>query len=458
MKQNFTTLLLAMLLLNACSKEAGPELIDDNGLLTDAGLITEEDPNAPDENLSWAQWGINNSDPIRSLTSEDYRDLMFLNDYLQGKRIVQLGESGHGVKEFNQVKVRMIKYMHEVLGYNVLAFESGLYECYKAETRTIGTPTIQARTIMAQTIFGVWGTEEVAELFEYILATQSTSSPLILTGFDVQVSSFQGITDRSTFMENVIRVFDADYAREVRNFDTDFIAQVTSNPNFSSVLQQRADEYKAHYQALAAYIEANEQALIATYIGDDNDIKVVKQIARYVPYNIDQLLFRGQENTRGSIESRDRGMAENLSFVANELYPNEKIMVWAHNFHIRHMNTQVQGSDGGMRVMGEWLHPEFGDELYTVGIYMYRGQAADNQRNVYDVLPATSGSLESIFYRMRRQYNFLDISSQNPQDGNEWLYIRTPVKSWGVRALEMNLSENYDAILFIDTVSPPDYF
>ena len=46
---------------------------------------------------------------------------------------MQLGESGHGVREFNLAKVRLIRFLHEEMGFDVLAFESGLFECWQAE-------------------------------------------------------------------------------------------------------------------------------------------------------------------------------------------------------------------------------------------------------------------------------------------------------------------------------------
>ena len=46
---------------------------------------------------------------------------------------MQLGESGHGVAEFNHAKVRLIKFLHQQMGFDVIAFESGLFECFNAD-------------------------------------------------------------------------------------------------------------------------------------------------------------------------------------------------------------------------------------------------------------------------------------------------------------------------------------
>lgn len=60
---------------------------------------------------------------------DDDSDLYFLEPLLQNKRIVFLGENGHGVAEHSQIKTKMIKYLHKKLGFRVLAFESSFSDC-----------------------------------------------------------------------------------------------------------------------------------------------------------------------------------------------------------------------------------------------------------------------------------------------------------------------------------------
>ncbi len=146
---------------------------------------------------SWIAWARDHHNPIASIAAnpnDTYADLEFLRSVLDGRRLVQLGESGHGVAEFSQAKVRLIKFMHERMGFDVLAFESGLFECYMANQLT-GS----GAQMMSSSIFGVWFTEDVKALFEYIKQTQQTEHPLILAGFDTQTSSSAGAAQRPRF-------------------------------------------------------------------------------------------------------------------------------------------------------------------------------------------------------------------------------------------------------------------
>ena len=59
-------------------------------------------------------------------------DYSFLKDILKEKKIVLLGEQTHGEGSVFEEKIDLIQYLHEELNYNIIAFESGLYDNYKA--------------------------------------------------------------------------------------------------------------------------------------------------------------------------------------------------------------------------------------------------------------------------------------------------------------------------------------
>src|SRR5258707_1034052 len=59
----------------------------------------------------------------------DYSDLQGLRAAVGGARIVLLGEQTHGEGSTFTAKIRLIKFLHEKMGFEVLAFESGLYDC-----------------------------------------------------------------------------------------------------------------------------------------------------------------------------------------------------------------------------------------------------------------------------------------------------------------------------------------
>jgi erythromycin esterase len=107
--------------------------------------------------------------------------------------------------------------------------------------------------------------------------------------------------------------------------------------------------------------------------------------------------------------------------------------------------------------MGTWVEQEFRPVLYTIGLYMYRGKMANNSRMVYDIQPASPNSLQAICYQARCKFLFVDLLHQVETGGNSWMFREIEVLEEGKYFPLMVLRDQYDGILFIDTVNPPDY-
>lgn len=428
-----------------------------NRLLTDEELRTKQNPNAPSVKTEWADWIKQNYNPIRSLTvTSDFSDLQFLQPLLRERRIVQLGESSHGVKQFNQVKVRLIKFLHEEMGYDVIAFESGIYDCYIANKNSADYSGLQ---LMQNSIYGVWETEEVKLLFDYIKETQNTERPLILAGFDMKPSS-PFYTGRPGFFRDIIEPQDSEYAQFVFDEDTNYIETYKNMErlDFYQYCRDEKDRLYGFYQGVADYIDANMDALKNHFPGEPDLLVIARQTARSLAYGIEFYSHKEFDNYTDQQSSyyRDLSMAENLGVLAEEVYPGKKIIVWAHNFHISHDHLNIYYIRGFPN-MGSHVIEQFGPELYTVGIFMYRGQAANNNQSVYDIKTPQVNSLEGIFYQARCKYMFVDMLNEVQLPGNSWMFENIKALHWGTTIFGMIPRNQYDAILFIDTVEPPVY-
>ena len=109
--------------------------------------------------------------------------------------------------------------------------------------------------------------------------------------------------------------------------------------------------------------------------------------------------------------------------------------------------------------MGGWLNERYLDAVYTIGFYGYRGQIASNDRHTVDIAPVNPGSLESILYQAGRKYVFVDLLHQTRQEGNAWMF--TPIQAGELTGeyepITLTVRNQYDGIIFIDTVHPPEY-
>ena len=129
-------------------------------------------------------------------------------------------------------------------------------------------------------------------------------------------------------------------------------------------------------------------------------------------------------------------------------------MVWAHNFHIRHDNTATTSRQP---TMGQWMRGRFRDQLYTIGLYMDRGTAAQNNRVVYAINPGPIDSMEWVMANSGSPALFMDFLHQQRSEGNSWMFAPTLQRDWGVNAFLMVPRDQYDGVLFIDSVRAPSY-
>ncbi|MCI0585478.1 MAG: erythromycin esterase family protein, partial [Planctomycetes bacterium] len=123
---------------------------------------------------------------VRSLDEKaPLGDLAPLKEILKDARIVQLGENTHGDGACFEAKVRLVRFLHEEMGFEVLAFESGLFECESANGLLRKGDAAGA---MDASIFGIWHTAPVRRLFRYLVDRAKVPKPLHLSGFDCRWS------------------------------------------------------------------------------------------------------------------------------------------------------------------------------------------------------------------------------------------------------------------------------
>lgn len=230
------------------------------GLLLGGSLVSAAQP-APNP-LPYAH-------EIKSLTSEDYSDLSFLKPLLKDKTVVSLGENFHRVGEYASMKTRLVKYLHEELGFEVIAFESGLAE---ASVVNDVADELTAAEMMDNSIFDVWKSAETLELFNYIKQSRQTDKPLQLAGYDMQYTSPLFAVATRSFISKVNK----DYGKAFMDFDNEAIKtyyglieqyalENKSNPIYQQQIAKVIQKYVPKYKEFIRYIQERRQQFDAIY-------------------------------------------------------------------------------------------------------------------------------------------------------------------------------------------------
>jgi erythromycin esterase len=409
------------------------------------------------------EWYDKNVDEITSLDSEDYSDLEFLKPLLKNKRIVSLGENFHSVGDYRTIKTRLIKYLHEELGYDAVGFESGLGE----SEMVMNSKDLSAKQMMEYSVLPVWHSQETLELFEYIKEQKETDNPLDLFGFDMQFTSMYFIEYMAQWLEKI----DEKVAEDYYNMETEFLQSYYTLINkygfdtgHREKYQKIIDQYSLDYQEVIEYIEDNRSELEAIYRKNN---MLVDSALRTLKNRMNIVRMSMVDNVEG-YEIRDVIMADNVKWYT-EANPDKKIILWAHNDHIAKNTSRMITLEEGEWInsfvsMGEVLNKELSRDMYAIGFYMQGGKAsAIITGEPFDIPPVPRDSLEEIISRSGYKTSFVDLSRHKKEDKfNEWMFNSQYASEDGLtgdiiksNVLQLVPREQYDGIILLDQVSPP---
>ncbi|SFE76929.1 erythromycin esterase [Paenibacillus algorifonticola] len=400
------------------------------------GLFERSNKKYLDEG-SWVRRNTVRLPEPEGCTDSDFEPI---RQYIGDKRIVWLGENSHGISQTNTLKSKLISFLYTEMNFKVIAFESGLSECYSVNGMK---NQLSSEEIMQQSIFSLWRTKETLPLFELIKSTD-----LSLTGIDFQPSSkvnplremlqTQGELEKATIEElNLLAEYSVQWYARIGEF--------------------RAKRKRIPKEILAEYEDSKTEKL--------RTIKQLRSELLSRPRNqVLLVLDRYLENTAVFLNSialssreyakrRDQMMADNLEWLLTVLYPCEKVIVWAHNAHI----FKNFKSFTGYRPMGSLVSKRIVEDSYYVGLFMYQGTAALNHGSDYTLIKPRKKSLEDYMNHQEAEVGLIDFSQVEVKPENKWISRRTIILESGSFERLIVPNKQLDGIFFIKNVSPPNY-
>ncbi len=368
----------------------------------------------------------------------DFSDLQVLGADIGTARIVMLGEQSHGTGSTFLAKTRVLKYLHEELGFNVLAFESGMYEMEQARALVAAGQAPSA--VLPRAIFPVWmQSVQMQPFMDYLDAEAKGAQPMQLAGFDL---NFTGALAR-----------DVPQALDALN------AELDGDP---AGLERVRDVLKGLFAGGGAALKALEipalQADVAATIA-----RLDASAAPRAPFWRQQLssietmltFLKGiTTQEQGAYNLRDRQMAANLSWLANVAYPEERIIVWAATSHIIKDRTVVETTVApDMIPMGSYIHREFGRDAYVLAFSAYQGRTSSfARREVYDHDPAPADSIEARIAARGHEYAFVGRRGLQRLFGGQQVGLFL-----GFAPMKALWPQVIDGVLFIKDMQPSEF-
>lgn len=400
------------------------------------------------------EWLRQNAVPIRSISPEDrdFSDLQPLKKILGDARVVLLGEPTHGDGAVFLAKTRLIQFLHEEMGFDVLAFESGLFDCRRAwEALQAGEEPVAA---VRRGVFGIWTrSAQVIPLMEYLGRRARAPRPLELAGFD---SQFTGSASRD-FLVSDLAVYlrrigsPAPEAPDWQPFSR--ILQSLSEPKEEPDIPPAAEQERFRVRLRELRQEIEKRA------GTPRD----REALFWIQMMESTESFSRSEWTAGdeARQVRDEQMGRNLVWLAQERYPGKKIIVWAATFHnarsLRRLDPglghpDLKKSYATFSPMGEVAHRTLGGRMYSLGFTAATGKAGSVFGRPYDLLKPTPGSLEDLMERAGHGNALVDF--RHPPRGGKWLREPLVSRPLGYTEMKGDWTEVLDGMMFIREMTP----
>lgn len=360
-------------------------------------------------------------------------------------RIVMLGEPWHGDGGAMHERGRLVRYLHERHGFDVLVFEADFYALHRGWEGV--SANVPPSAMAAENLYPFWGrTSAMRDLWAYIDAQAQTDRPIAIAGIDTKVI---GALTRSALP--------GDLEAELSLVVGPDRAAAAAN-SLDRLLSPRSGESvsEEEFADLLGAVEQLEATLRASEARHGFWAQMAQSLRRQL-----------------SGEARDPGMAENLIWLATRQYPDRKIIVWAHNNHVMTDKWMLYDAEGpqveavigqesarsiGRRTyLGEAVRHYFGDRaVYALAMISGTGRFS------VDIAPALQGrpfdftrtamlpeagpdTLESALSARGYRFAFLPLSDRPTAP-----VLSRVIDYSQIPPLPLNLGQGFDGLIYLN--------
>ncbi len=386
-----------------------------------------------------------NAAEVKSIRFEDtaYNDLKRIGETVANSRVVFLGEMWHGDGACFEAKSRLVRYLHEVKGFNVLAFEDDFYSLTRiADLQEINMQRVD--TLILNNTSPIWfGSAQCTPLRQYIV-----QNPIMkLCGIDPQMN-------KELYRQQVKQELEAYFLnRDIYYIQTPFykkhfwkgldtIMNITTKYSFKNRIPYNRATFGIMMGSLDTIVMQLKEKKQS---GDDFFMQTI--------LNLKELcnMYYHLDNFRKASDIRNSQMGANLSWLARVKYPEEKIIVWLASSHMVKNNQEAYSKKSREVSTGAvYLQNPANPPACFIGFTSHAG-SGNYQGNMKYKIPATKkNSVESAFGKNDKEYQFVSLKEFKAGINPAYVYGKID----GGNNIKAAWEQCVDGIFYIRTMTP----
>lgn len=384
--------------------------------------------------------------------NDDFSDLQPLKAIIGDARIVSLGEATHGTREFFQMKHRLLKFLVEEMGFTAFGIEATMPEAFFLNDY-VHTGEGDPASLLSGLYFWTWNTQEVLDMILWMRQyNQQTAGPGVsFFGFDMQYPRVA-----MDHVETYIDTVQPDSLNYVRALYACFRPYQNNQGSYDTSAASLQGGCRLDVQAAYEFLLNNQADFEAKT--SPEAFTLALQHARIV--------VQGEDTySNAPTAFRDEYMAENTRWLLDTwLGPDDKIVLWAHNFHVAVSPVSAQ-------TQGTFLRSFYLEDMVVMGFSFYEGtlNAVLRRNGEFQSLqkhiapPPPEDAFAYQFNSIREPRFFLNVRDLAPTDfQNRWL--RGPRRFRTIGAVynraddlnyyyQANLASEFDVIIYFENTT-----
>jgi len=319
-------------------------------------------------------WTIGSLHSNAQTSSWETFELQKLKNRFSSSLIVGLGEVGHGFESINEAKSSLVDLLQSEMNFEAIAFESSFTESVVSFIRD---STLESRT--KNFLYPFWNTPSVRKTLKSFFDKETSLRPLII-GFDIQEDC------RFTKLSQLLIEKQLILTNRDKLLESDSLLSYYIGKHFTRKHALSHQEYLLlveNYEIIVKEIRAKQQSVLQ-YKLLERSIENRKWLCKLLTLT----------TAKERMYFRDSLMADNVRWIHNELYPNNKLILWAANTHI---SNNVSNKEP--QWMAEWLSSQYSDNYFSIAFNKGSGNKfLILSKTSYSYYESPSGKFNLVIY------------------------------------------------------------